>query len=298
MTKVVLGGDVASCNNLKFDITIENSLFLFNLETPITKEWNRPSRKAGPCLFAEELALPTMSSESRIVGNMANNHIMDYGEIGLNETVGACRSGGFETVGAGLNLESALQPVVRNLKGLSIGIIACTETQFGVATPWRAGVAPIIPGKTAILVNKLSKQVDIAVVSVHVAAEMCPWPSPQWQDLLRGFIDAGASIVHGHHSHVPQGYERYGDGLIFYGLGNFCVEPLNWREQANTLWSLACDIVVSKNRLNEFNVRTVVIEDSDPITVRQSNPEEAAGHERYLEHANRPLSDRALLTRI
>lgn len=298
MPRIILLGDFAPIEraaSAQFEIDVGDAdLVLINLETPLTRHL-KPRPKAGPALSGSFEPLARFATQDFVL-TLANNHIMDYGEIGLQETINACRNSGFETVGAGANLDTALQPVIRNLRGVKIGILACAETQFGIATPWRAGVAPIVPGKMEAWIRQLAEQVDIVIVTVHGAAEMCPWPSPQWQDLLRGFIDAGALIVHGHHSHVPQGYEEYHDGLIFYGPGNFLVEPAKWRDTPNALWSIVGDATLSPKGVEELLVKTAVIEDSEYVVVRESNNSEATLHQEYLAHANYPLANRKLLT--
>jgi poly-gamma-glutamate synthesis protein (capsule biosynthesis protein) len=87
----------------------------------------------------------------------------------------------------------------------------------------------------------------IIIISIHGSLETSPFPIPETQDLYRSWIDAGASIIHGHHSHVPQGYEKYRDGYIFYGLGNFCVDPDKWQDHENNRWSLGVDIFLKQN---------------------------------------------------
>ncbi len=288
MSRIVLLGDfvpVKGTASARFEFdTRYADLVLMNLETSLPRHLEaRP--KAGPALSGSIETLVRFATRDFVI-TLANNHMMDYGEIGLQETINACRNAGFETLGAGANLDTAIQPVVRNTNGVKIGILACAETQFGIAAPWQAGVAPIVPGKTEIQIRRLAERVDILIVTVHGAAEMCPWPSPKWQDLLRGFIDAGASIVHGHHSHVPQGYEEYHNGLIFYGLGNFLVEPASWRETPNTLWSIVGDVTLSRKDIEKLLVRTVVIEDNECNVVRESNDSEAALHRDYLARAN------------
>ena len=298
MPRIVLLGDFAPVEGIasaRFEIDVGDAdLVLMNLETPLTNHLE-PRPKAGPALSGSCEPLVRFATRDFVL-TLANNHMMDYGEIGLQQTINDCRDAGFETIGAGSNLYEALQPVVRNVDGVKIGVVACTETQFGIATPWRAGIAPIVPGKMEAWIRQLAEQVDIVIVTVHGAAEMCPWPSPQWQDLLRGFIDAGASIVHGHHSHVPQGYEEYHDGLIFYGPGNFLVEPAKWRDTPNALWSIVGDATLSPKGVEELLVKTAVIEDSEYVVVRESNDSEATLHQEYLARANYPLADRKLLT--
>ncbi len=147
------------------------------------------------------------------------------------------------------------------------------------------------------VINELKSKVDIIIISIHGASEMSPWPSPQWQDLLRSFIDAGATIVHGHHSHVPQGFEEYRNGLIFYGLGNFLVDPDTWKPSKNTLWSVVPEIQVSKKGIEKWDLNTAVIEkNTNGVVVRKSNNQEFLLHKEYLSEVNLPLNDRELLT--
>src|SRR5262249_51806738 len=112
---------------------------------------------------------------------------------------------------------------------------------FGVSRADQAGVAEFGPWIHRTI-RDLCHVVDAVVVSVHAGIEDSPWPSPFIRELYRSFIDSGASVVHGHHAHVPQGYEQYGEGVIFYGMGNFAVDPETWQSTLNGLWSLAAEI--------------------------------------------------------
>ena len=133
------------------------------------------------------------------------------------------------------------------------------------------------------------------MVTVHGGAELCAWPSPAWQDLLRSFIDAGASIVHGHHSHVPQGYEAYGRGLIFYGLGNFLVDPARWCGREHALWSLVARVELTADGITGWGVEPCMIEAGPPLRVRVAPAGEREACDAYLAKANRPLDDAAML---
>jgi poly-gamma-glutamate synthesis protein (capsule biosynthesis protein) len=62
--------------------------------------------------------------------------------------------------------------------------------------------------------------VDIVVVLLHAGTEYAAEPSPDQVAVARAAIDAGADLVVGHHPHVTQTVERYGDGLIVYSLGD------------------------------------------------------------------------------
>lgn len=124
---------------------------------------------------------------------------------------------------------------------------------------------------------------------------MVPWPSPRRQIAWRSLIDTGADVVHGHHAHVPQGWERYGNGLIFYGLGNFCVDPAKWQWHPHGLWSLAPELWIKSGCL-EMAPRTTAIDDlGETIRIRNANADESEQHQRYLVDCSRPLSDPRML---
>lgn len=175
-----------------------------------------------------------------------------------------------------------------------MAVLARCETQFGVAQIHKAGVAKFdatIFGQ----IRQLKSEVDLVIVSVHAAAEMLPWPSPTRQDTWRALIDAGADLVHGHHAHVPQGWEQYNGGWIFYGLGNFCVDPVKWSWHPNGLWSLTPELSYASEKIL-VDFKTSVIEDQgDKIHVRESTANELSQHSSYLDVCNKPLFDRVLL---
>jgi len=272
------------------------SLCIANLETPVYTGNASPRPKSGPALKGNLNTLPLVrKSFDKLWFTVANNHAMDHGEAGLRETLDACERLDIATVGAGSSLQEAHAPIIRKVNGTRIGILGCCETQFGIATVRRAGVAALDPTVYAII-RRLESEVDVVIVSVHGGAEYCPWPSPQWQDLLRSFIDAGAKIIHGHHAHVPQGYEAYNGGFVFYGLGNLLIDPDHWPEHPNALWSVVGDCSSHANELS-CSIRTVVIEKSNSsVSVRFSTDAEFQNHSAYLSKCNLPLGNRILLT--
>lgn len=294
VTKILLLGDILPLENSIFNINTEVSLFIFNLEAPIINKRSSPKSKAGPSLHSRDLILPKVSSDTNIVANLANNHIMDYGVEGLKSTIKECEKKNILTVGAGENLIESRSPQIIEIENNKIGIIGCCEKQFGASTNWKAGVSVFGPW-VYYTIKELKKRVDTVIVSIHGASEMSSWPSPEWQDLLRGFIDAGASIIHGHHSHVPQGFEEYNGGLIFYGLGNFVVDPNIWKDTPNTMWSMIPRIdLLTENQ--KYQVKTAVIEQKGNSTIiRESLLSEYNDHCQYLKICNDSLKDKRKL---
>ncbi len=216
----------------------DDDVVLANLEAPVITPGVRlaPSLKAGPSLHNDELG----TTSRNFVFNLANNHMMDYGREGLVATKETLSALSIPFCGAGEDLAAARKPVVVEEQGKKIGIIGCCERQFGcadIATPGCAEKGFWLFDAIA----SLKKDCDFVVVSCHAALEHVPLPSPQLRAFYQQLVEAGADVIHGHHAHVPQGWERYRDGVIFYGLGNFVVDVGGWPGR-NHRWSLVAQV--------------------------------------------------------
>ena len=276
-------------------------LCIANLENPIfpSGALPRPKERGTHAFSTNQKTLSTfINAFNPTCLSLANNHMMDYGELGLKETVEVCKRLGFITIGALGSILEARLPVVFEVDGKRIGVLGRCDNYFGIASNDRAGVAVLDPTIYSAI-RKLKGEADIVVVSIHGGSQLCPWPSPHWQDTLRSLIDVGADIVHGHHAHIPKGYELYESGIIFYGLGNFLVNPDEWGGVPNhphTLWSVMPECQHGTNGLS-FQVKTTVTEkDPSGVTVRLSTDMEFQQHSAYLSKCNIPLGDRMLLT--
>ncbi len=79
-------------------------------------------------------------------------------------------------------------------------------------------------------VTKLRKRCDVVIVSMHAGTEYLPTPNDQQRNFAHAAIDAGATLVIGHHPHVTQSVEVYGSGVIFYSLGNLAFDQFQRKE--------------------------------------------------------------------
>jgi poly-gamma-glutamate synthesis protein (capsule biosynthesis protein) len=263
---------------------------LCNLEGPVlTGARSAPLPKAGPALFSTNLP----DSPAHFIFSLANNHLMDFGAPGLEATTAFLDGRGDRWLGAGNTEAEARRPLLVQDGSACVGILACCEAQFGCALPNRGGVAEIGPWVYETI-RQLQAEADRVIVSVHVALELSPWPSPRQQALFRSFIDTGADLVHGHHAHVPQGWETYGGGLILYGLGNFLVDPAPWT-LPNTRWSLVSEPDWSRRPVG-LRVRTFAVTEEDGvITVSEEPP---GTRDDYLQQCNTPLVNPTLLAAL
>jgi len=265
-------------------VNIEGSIFNSNDIIPLGPP------KAGPKLFSNSLPLFV----DKGIACLANNHLFDYGLPGYQSTKTLLEQSDWFSIGAGPSYQDAIKPLRFSLNNLKISVLARCETQFGIAQLDKGGVAPF-DSSVYEAIRTLKNESDIVILTLHAAAELFPWPSPQRQRICRALIDAGANVVHCHHSHVPQGWEKYNKGIIFYGLGNFCVPPTNWEWHPHGLWSLVPEITI-KNMNLEFNIETIVLEGNQKsIYMRRSSSSEYIIHQSYLADCNLPLSNPSLL---
>jgi hypothetical protein len=156
---------------------------------------------------------------------LANNHMLDFGEKALQATLNLAEENGLDTIGAGLEEKSAYQPLIKTIQGLKIGMVNGCEAQFGVidymGNPNKAGYAWINHNSIDMNIIHLRSECDFVIVFSHAGLENFTIPQKIWRIRYKHFCDLGADFVIGSHPHVPQGYEKYGNSMIFYSLGNF-----------------------------------------------------------------------------
>ncbi|MGE5450013.1 MAG: CapA family protein [Methanomassiliicoccales archaeon] len=154
---------------------------------------------------------------------VANNHTLDYGRIGLQDTLKHLQKQGIPYMGAGLNENLAHQPLILRYGGLSIGFLAYLEYPY-VGVVYDGGLATVARATPHLIskdIEQLRDKVDVVVVSFHWGKEFDLRPNRQQKRLAYLAIDAGADLILGHHPHVLQPSEIYKDRLIAYSLGNF-----------------------------------------------------------------------------
>jgi calcineurin-like phosphoesterase len=156
------------------------------------------------------------------VVSLGNNHAMDFGAQGLQDTLDALDAAGVLHSGAGANIQAARAPVFMERNGLRLAFLSYNgvseatfagPNSYGVANAETAAIIQDVVGARA--------SADVVIVSLHAGTEYVDTPTAQQGSLARAAIDAGAALVLGHHAHVLQGMQEYNDGLVAYGLGNF-----------------------------------------------------------------------------
>jgi len=234
----------------------EADITFANVEMPIPRsELARVAVDVSPDLQGDPDALPLFMDSGLDVGAVATNHIMDWGEKGLVETLDALRGSGVAVVGAGINLDEAIAPTVVERNGVRVGFCAFTPKQRWTATRGAPGAAPL---KLELVKQSLAAmdRPDVRVVSVHWGLEFSRYPTPEDRRLARQIVDSGADLILGHHPHIIQGYERIGASYVVYSMGNFIFDIYAGRLKHNyDPWDLSAGYLVEA-RLGEDGVET------------------------------------------
>ena len=172
---------------------------------------------------ADPQCAPALKRAGFSVLTLANNHIMDFGEPALLETIHNLDSNGILYTGAGISLPAARQKIIVHVKGAKVAFLAYSVTlpvEFFAAAD-HPGTAPGYPLYYKEDIAQAKAAADYVIVSFHWGLEGASTPHLSQVATAHSAIDAGADVVLGHHPHVLQGIERYKKGIIFYSLGNF-----------------------------------------------------------------------------
>lgn len=221
-------------------------LRILNLETPITNHCT-PIKKCGPALRAVPETMNGIKALGIDVLSIANNHILDQGEMGLHDTLDTIKNFGIDYVGGGRNLQEARKPLTKTVLGKRISIYSCSDLEFSGATEVSAGANIFNATYTLKDINNLKKTSDYIIVLYHGGKEEYQYPTPLLKTRCRSFCDAGANLVICQHSHCIGSYEEYGNSTIIYGQGNFIFDGSD-----NILWDTSLLIRIADDYKIEF----------------------------------------------
>lgn len=262
--RIIIAGDFCPNSRVKTEIaegrgkevlrdvkqlTNRADISILNFECPITNGNYSPIAKIGPNLKSDPDAMEIVKDAGFDLVTLANNHILDYGEEGVKDTIKQCEKCDLTYVGAGLNLKDACTTKYISVKGKTIAFINCCEHEFSIATEETAGANPLNPINQFYAIREAKSKSDYVVVIVHGGHELCQYPSFRMIETYRFFVDSGADAVVNHHQHCYSGYEFYNGHPIVYGVGNFCFD---WDGRRNSIW-------------NEGYIAEIIFNESKPI---------------------------------
>jgi poly-gamma-glutamate synthesis protein (capsule biosynthesis protein) len=226
----------------------ESDIVFTNLESPLTsgKNLKKGLQFRGDPRFAAALKRAGVT-----IVSLANNHIMDQGVSGLDETITNIEKTGILYIGADRSNLSDTSVIIK-INNLRIGFLAFTDCLNSLRKS-SYGRDRVIdykePSRVLDAVKKLKKKTDVVVVSLHWGIELSAEPAEQQRMLAEKIVDAGADIIAGHHPHVIQPYIKIGNGHVFFSLGNLIFDQMSKEE---TRSSILIKVIIEKKKIEKI----------------------------------------------
>jgi poly-gamma-glutamate synthesis protein (capsule biosynthesis protein) len=204
---------------------------VLNLETSVTTSDDFWPRKAIHYRM-NPANLPCLALADPDVCVLANNHVLDLGRRGLEETLDALAGAGLATAGAGRDADSAGRPAVVDLPGgARLVVVGVAVASSGVPSAWAAGertsgvfflprVGPEAATRVLERVETVRRPGDLVVVSIHWGSNWGDEVEAEQVRFAHALVDGGVAVVHGHSSHHPRPIELLGGAAVLYGCGD------------------------------------------------------------------------------
>ncbi len=194
--------------------------------------------------------------------SLANNHSMNFGEPGLNDTLATLTANTITAFGGGPTLAAARQPGRFAVKGTNfafLGYDGITGDDYGAGTN-RGGTCPL---RRQLLLEDLAvlrtdPAAPLIIPFFHWSVEYVAVPSAEMRTLAHLAIDNGAAMVIGSHPHWVQGTEWYKGHPILYSLGNFVFDQ-GWSTE--TKQGMFAEFVIRERQIARVRLVPVQIED-------------------------------------
>ena len=213
---------------------LQADLRIVNLECALTAHRTPWSRSWKMFHFrADPKAVRVLLAAHIDACSLANNHILDYEEQGLHDTLQVLNQSGICLAGAGINMGEAAAPALLNAgtdPPCHVALLSFTDNEPGfAATTDRPGTNYLPVSLDGDTLNRIAESIaqaraqgaGLVVFSNHWGANFVERPSGEFRQFARNVLELGADVFHGHSAHILQGIEIYKDKPVLYDSGNF-----------------------------------------------------------------------------
>lgn len=258
-----------------------------NLEGPISSRGKSYSNQYQHITFRNNpIIINALKNCQFDILSLANNHMHDYGDIAIYDTLKYLEKHKIQGVGAGTNLDSIRKPVIIKKKNIKIAFLAySTMIQFQTkqAKKDKIGISLFNEKKALKDVEKAKQKADVVIVSMHWGLDFTEYPLPFQMKSAKHMIDKGANLIIGHHPHTIQGIEKYRNGVIVYSLGDFIFD----NPKQNTI---ICKCRLSKKGVEKFklitartsnNLQIELLKFRDSITIKKRIADLSRSYRKY-----------------
>ncbi|MGE5456924.1 MAG: CapA family protein [Methanococcaceae archaeon] len=216
-------GDVVPYKPFKFKNIYKT---VINLECPIVREGNPVKGKI--ILSARDNYLERIFNSNLIGVNLGNNHILDFGQTGLDSTIKELEKTGINYFGLN-NGDGNNNPLIIEFNKYKIAFFSaiCESTSPLLEYDKVKYLSALNSEDIIDKVRKIRKSVHRVIIYIHWGIEESSYPVKEDILIARKLIDGGVDIVIGSHAHAPQPVEKYKNGIIAHNLGNFIMPEMN-----------------------------------------------------------------------
>ena len=230
----------------------KGDLNITNLETVIDVKSRSFNKNALRFINKPEI-LSSLNSINTNLVCMANNHIMDNGNIGLKNTIKYLKKYKINHVGADFSHKQIYKPFLFKKNNQKIAVINTSEgEEANEKYNNYVGSSDIESYKVIDQIRRFKSKGYLIFIIVHAGVEYIPFPPPYIKNIYKNFVEEGADLVIGHHPHVSQGFEVYKNAPIFYSLGNFTMWSKNLRKKC--YHSFFLNLEIQDNKLSNINL--------------------------------------------
>lgn len=252
-------------------------LTAINLESPLTNQgYTHPMKEF--CFRSRPDAVAGITESGAGMICLANNHMIDYMEPGIEQTLDVladpttyspyARDVDLPFTGGGMTLEEASLPAFFVKDGLRIGFVALCSVNglSGNEQPYfdagydKPGMLFLDEPNLKNVMARSESVADLTVVMIHGGVEYSDVPSTYVQDHARMAVDLGADLVICHHPHVSQGIEIYNNVPIAYSLGNYIFD----QKYQHTMMSFMVDTRLDYQGVHQMSIIPIYLEDFIP----------------------------------
>lgn len=230
-------------------------IFMLNNEFPYTDR-GTPTPEKQYTFRAKPAYASLLKDMGADIVALANNHMYDYGEVSLTDTLDTLDALGLPYTGAGRNLTEAAAPVYLEAGNIKIGFISATQIER-MGNPDTKGATDTTPGvfrcldskRLISVIDEMKENCDFVVCYLHWGTESTEVVDDYQKKLAKEAAAAGADLIIGDHPHVLQGLTAVDGVPVIYSMANYL---FNSKAQDTCLLEAKLDPVTAELKSLEF----------------------------------------------
>jgi poly-gamma-glutamate synthesis protein (capsule biosynthesis protein) len=249
-----------------------SDLLVGNLETAITDTNDKFPKTFNYRIREEHMKFVKLNRNQYM--SIANNHILDYKEQGMYDTMNYLRKMDIKFSGADKNIQEAMKYATFNIKGKVIGILGCADHY----DYWKAGSTS--PGIFLVdykdysyiekYVRSIKQNVDFLILSIHWGSNYKRGVETKYEKFAKTMLNAGVDIIHGHSSHHVKCIRQNGKKMIIYGMGDFVNDYAIDPKYRNDL-GMVVKVIINSNKFNVSIIPTQIVDRRVDIITDKKN---------------------------